>query len=134
MSGQSQSERPSITEFPIGLQTSRKCLGPFLHVVLPQNMVASNMRFGYWLCLKLNIVVGKGISDGMVMVSQFFQFRIYSCYLICKLRDALFSFSTKILQEMGIKFERSKTLRNCDIVPSDLSSTFRSIFVGRGSI
>ena len=40
-----QSERPSITEAPIGLQTSRKCFGPLLHIEFHQNMVASNMHF-----------------------------------------------------------------------------------------
>ena len=54
------------------------------------------------------------------MVSVFLISNLFKSYLICKLKDASFSFSTKILREMGTKFERSKNLTNCNMVRSVL--------------
>ena len=42
-----QSERQSFAEGPTGVHTSRKCFGPFLNIQFNQNMVASNIQFGY---------------------------------------------------------------------------------------
>ena len=62
------SERPSITEAPIGLHTSRECFWPSSPYRISKNIVASNMHIGYQMLMDLLelIVIAKGILNGRV--------------------------------------------------------------------
>ena len=91
-------ERPSITKATIGLHTRRTCFGPFLHYISDFTKTWSNMQSGYQMLTNLLEIYHS------IPKSDFIQKLWYLCLW----------FSTTILKEMFIKFERRIDEEKCD--------------------